>query len=118
MTDILQQDQEQDWWKPKSAFDLGSSGVTFNSFVLQNELLASDSNVKVSYYRKGDELLAYVANFNNFDWTGHLSFDLTRLGVVGLRATDAETASPLSITNQGLGLFVQRHNCRVLRLGK
>jgi hypothetical protein len=115
MADILQQDQESDWWTTKNVFGVGTAGVTFSNFVNQTELAASDPNVKVSYYKNGNALLAYVANFNNTDWTGNLTANLQGLSASGLIAHDAESGVALGSSN-GFGLSVPRHDCRVLRL--
>ncbi len=115
MLDILQQDQDLTWYQPKYSFSIGEPGVTFNSFVSQSSVTTDDAKVKVSYYKLGTAILAYIANFDTTSKTPTITLDLSALGARKItKAFDAETpATTFSVPSTTFSLTIPRHDCRV-----
>jgi len=118
MHDILQADQELNWWQPKANFGLDQPDVTFHGYQTQNEIGTSDPNLKVTYYKRSKSVLAYIANFGPNDLNGTMTLNLNAINpnASSVSAKDAETGAPLTSTGGKLNLNVGFHNCRVVQV--
>ena len=118
MHDILQADQRQNWWQTKFAFGIGEPDVVFHGYQSQKAFSASDPNLKVTYYQRPHSVLAYLGNFGPSEYEGTVNIQTSAFGSApaAITAKDAETGSPVPLTEGALTIEVPSHDCRVVQL--
>jgi len=116
MHDMIQQDQTGEWWQMKYNFGIHNTDVVFQGYWAHNNIISSDPSVKVSYYRRQNSVLAYIANFGASEWTGLIQLDTIANGYNTIAVVDAENKASVSAIGKSVNIRVGRHECRVMEV--
>lgn len=99
----------------KEAFGIGAADVTWQGYWSQAAVVASRSDIPVSYWKRMASALALVMNLGEA-FTGPVTVDLPALGLAGGTVKDGETNTPYTVTGGQITMTIPRHDYRLLRM--
>lgn len=132
LLDIIPVSPELAWvFKAKHDFGMGAPETSFHAYHEQQEVRADRDDVKISYYRRGENVLCWITNLGKTPYTGTIALDLPKLGlapdklaaaalepVKEARMSTEYKAAPVPWEPGGptLRVSVPAHDFRMLRL--
>ncbi len=129
LLDIIPIESRQAWFfKAKEDFGMSYPETLFHPYHSQKEIVASREDVKISYYRRDNKILAIVTNLGKDDFSGTVHFKLSEFGLKDpVQVTHLDEMSqkeystevkcqPLDIDKGVIQIEIPSHDFRMIEL--